>query len=167
MLTLLAAASMTLFVPQAPQALHAQADSLQQDRQDTVQGERSVTILRSGMFREMPGFRTPEQFLFGSARTIQGMSSSALDSLLRSQPSLRAPLLKELLIPEGQPLEDPSQVALRKFNEQLIKDSKLTPFERMSLIARRQADLYRYDNSIRWYQLDIIGTVRWLEEVLK
>ncbi len=115
----------------------------------------------------MPAFRTLTPSLSGSSRILRHISSSALDSLLRSQPSLRGPLLEELLIPKDQPLEDPDQIALRKFNEQLVKDSRLTPFERMSLINKRQAELFRFDNSIRWYQLDIIGTIRWLQEVFK
>ncbi len=167
MLRVLTMALMMFHLSQASQDVRAAADSLEHGRQDTIRDERSVTILRNRAFQEMPGFRTPNSALFGTGQPLQQLSSSALDSLFQSRPSLREPLLEELIMPKGQPLEDPTQVALRKFNEQLVKDSKFTPFERMSLIAKRQADLYRWDNSIRWYQLDILGTIRWLQEALK
>ena len=167
MLTLLAVMSMTICVPQTHRGMHANVDSLKHEGRDTVQEERSVTVFKKGMTQEMPGFRTLNSSFSSSNRFILHMTSTALDSLLQSHPELRGPLLEELMFPKGQPLENPDQVALRKFNEQLVKDSKLTPFERMSLINKRQADLFRFDNSSRWYQLDIIGTIRWLEEALK
>ncbi len=167
MLMLLVAASMTFNVPKVPQGMYRAADSLEQERKDTAREERTVTILKNGAFQEMPGFRTSRPSFFGLNRNSGTISPTSLDSLLRSHPALRGPLLEELLIPKGQPLEDPMQVALRKFNEQLVKDSKLTPFERMSLINKRQSEIFRFDNSSRWYQLDILGTIRWLEEALK
>lgn len=167
MLTVLATASMVLCITQASQGMRAQVDSLRNERKDTARRESAVTVLKIGRFQQVPGFRTLSPSIFSSSQTTMQISSAALDSLLRLHPSIRGPLLEELLIPKGQPLEDPDQVALRKFNEQLVKDSKLTPFERMSLINKRQADLFRFDNSIRWYQLDILGTIRWLGEALK
>ncbi len=167
MLILLAILSMNVCVPQTHRGMHVQVDTLKQENRDTVLEERSATVLKKGMPQEMPGFRTLNSSLSASNGPILHITSKTLDSLLRTHPALRGPLLEELLIPKGQPLEDPMQVALRTFNEQLVKDSRFTPFERMSLIAKRQADLYRWDNSIRWYQLDILGTIRWLQETLK
>jgi hypothetical protein len=167
MLIVLAVTSIALYQPHIPRDVLVSTDTVVQGRQDTVRDDRPVTILKNGVGRGIPGFRTFAPSLFDIGQSPYRLSSSALDSLLRSEPFLRGPLLEDLLIPGNGSLDDASHITSRTFNEQLIKDSRFTPFERMSLIAKRQAELYRNDNSIRWYQLNIIGTILWLEGVFK
>jgi hypothetical protein len=143
-------------------------DSIQAQQRDTT-GRKKTDISPKGV---SPQERTP----FGqntslnivlSTQANQQQFARIVDSVLRINPILRAPLLKELLIPSGPLANYPPASGLDAFNQQLLRDSKFSSFERMGLIAKRYAITNPNPNAFSTHQIDIIGTILWLYEVLK
>ncbi len=91
----------------------------------------------------------------------------AIDSLLKKNSILKRPLLRDLFIPSDRVTNHPAATALDLFNQRLEINSKFTPFERMSLIAKRYAAYHPDYKSLKSHQLDILRTIRWLKSVLK
>ena len=114
------------------------------------------------MFSSTPLFNTP----FGPEIKPQQLVDT-LNKLLTTRPLLRDAILKEMLLPTPSLTNSEPLSPIESFNFQLQNASELTPFERMSLIAKRYALYNPDDKSLRAYQLDIIGTILWLQEVLK
>ena len=168
MLILLTWASLTFVAPPIVQSAPVDCDSIRSEKQDTASREDSNLVRIRTSLREKPNHRTsaPLNVLFGQ-KIDEHQLSDVLDSLLKENPALKGPLLKELLVPSGPPAYYLSASGLERFNPQLQKDSKFTPFERMSLIAKRYAICYPSDKSSKSQQLDIIATVLWLQQVLK
>lgn len=168
MLTLFTLASIALGAQQSIQFIPAQADSITEQRQDTVHEEHSTTLLRNGAHQDKLVLRPFERVNTLSSLEYQHTFATILDSLLRTNPTLRNRLLKELLIPSDAISNDISLSLLAQFNRELEKDSKFTSFERMCLIAKRYAIYNSSDKSLKSYQLEIRRTIQWwLEEVLK
>jgi hypothetical protein len=168
MLILLTWASLTFVAPPIVQFAPADCDSIRSEKQDTLSRKDSDLVRTRTSLQEKPNFRTstPLNILFGPGIDQQQLEGT-VDSLLKKNPMLKGPFLKELLIPSGPPASYPSSSGLELFNQQLEKDSKFTPFERMSLMAKRNAIYAPSDKSLKSQQLDIIGTMVWLQEVLK
>jgi hypothetical protein len=168
MLILLSWASLTFVAPPIVQSAPVDCDSIRSEKQDTASRKDSNLVRTRTSLQEKPNFRTsaPLNTLFGPEIDQQQLAGT-VDSLLKKNPMLKGPFLKELLIPSGLPANYPSSTGLELFNQQLEKDSKFTPFERMSLVAKRNAVYDPSDKSLKSQQLDIIGTTLWLQEVLK
>lgn len=170
MLILFAWVSITIGPTLATQPLPATNDSTKEQRQDTVKGktEHPGTILKNDWAQEKPRLRlfTTDNTVFGPP--IQQTFATALDSIIKINPGLRNPFLRELLIPSGASLNNLSTSPSARFNRELEQYSKFTSFERMCLIAKRYALYNSSDRSLKSYQLEIRRTLRWwFEEVFK
>ena len=166
MLLLLTLASLAFGNPPPAQPSLAAPDTVTAKDQDSLSrmGANLTRIRRP--LQERPSYRRNMPF-FGPW-TDRPYPDGAIDSLLKKNPMVRGPLLRELLIPSDPFADFPEPSALDFFNRRLEQDSKFTPFERMSLIAKRYALYNSSDRSLKSYQLDIRRTIRWwLEEVLK
>ena len=87
-----------------------------------------------------------------------------IDSLVRIHPELRALLLRQFLVPspalpEFGPLSDSE-----RFAAYMREHIPVSPFERMSQLARRHAANFDIPlhPAFRDYQLDILATIHWL-----
>ena len=167
MLLLFTCATLTLVDP-AVCATSPACDTVKSQDQDTLARKSPELSRQNSVFREHPAFTTGTELdrLFGR-QTDQAQFAAIVDSLLKDHPDLRGPLLRQLLIPPAVHSQVTDQSRLDKFNQQLFDDSKVTPFERMSLIARRYATYHTTATSLRDYQIDVVGTIIWLSEVLK
>jgi hypothetical protein len=166
MLLLLTLASFALSNPSSIQPSMAGSDTVKAKDQDSQSGtETSPTLIRR-TFQEKPSYKSDS--LLSGLRTNSAYLEGGIDSLLKKNPLLQGPLLRELLIPSNPITEYPKSSTLDIFNQRLEHDSKFTPFERMSLITRRHALYNSSDRSLKSYQLDIRRTIQWwLEEVLQ
>lgn len=168
MLIFFALASLTVIGAPVAQSTPVDCDTLKSEKQDTVRRKDSDLVRTRTSLQEKPNFRNgaPLSALLG-LEVDQRQLAGAIDSVLRKNPILRNPLLKELLIPSGSLVNHPPISGIDFFNRQLEQDSKFTVFERMSMIAKRYAVYHPPDKSLKSYQLDVLGTVIWLGEVLK
>lgn len=169
MLILITWASITLAGPSGARSTPTVCDMIRSHAQDTVKGRDSELIRDNSIVQERPSFRTrsPLNNIF-DPQFNQQQFTRAVDSLLRTHPELKGPFLRELFISSGSLAEYAARSPLESFNQQLLRDSRFTPFERMSLIAKRYAIYNSSDRSLKSYQLDIRRTIQWwLEEVFK
>jgi hypothetical protein len=166
MLLLLTLASFALNNPPPVQLSIAVSDTVKAKDQDSLTGTDTNQTLIRRAFQERPSYKSDSPL--SGLRTDQRYLEGTIDSLLKKNPMLRGPLLRELLMPSDLFADFREPLALDIFNRRLDHDSKFTPFERMSLIAKRYALYNSSDRSLKSYQLDIRQTIRWwLEEVLK
>lgn len=92
------------------------------------------------------------------------ITSETIDSLVRLHPELRQLLLREYLIP-SRLLPDFSPLSDRdRFAAYVRAHFPVTPFDRMSAIARGHAAAFDVPHHPTFtdYQLDIIGSIDWL-----
>lgn len=166
MLLLLTLASFAFNNPPPVQPSIALSDTVKAKDQDSLAGTDSNQTLIRRTFQEGPSYKSDS--LLSGLRTHPAYLEGALDSLLKKNPWLQGPLLRELLFPANSTTVYPKFSTLDIFNRRLEQDSKFTPFERMSLIAKRYATYNSADRSLKSYQLDIRRTIQWWrEEVLK
>lgn len=169
MLILFTWASIALTVSSTAASTPSACDTIKSSDQDTVRAQDSELVRKSSLLRERPSMGTSPSLdnRFGPHLDQQEFAG-AVHSLIGTHPGLRSLLLREILIPPILPGEFQVKSPLETFNEQLARDSRFTPFERMSLIAKRYAVYNPSDRSLKSYQLDIRRTIAWwLEEVLK
>jgi len=168
MLILFTCASLTLAASVQAHVLPIVCDTIKSQDQNTVGRRDTNLILRNTLLQERPDLRShaPLNILFGQ-QIDQRHFAGAVDSLLRAHPEVRGPLLRELLIPSAPLVSLSTKSAIKSFNEQLFNDSRLSPFERMSLIAKRYQLYHANDNTLKSQQLDIVGTIKWLLEIFK
>ncbi len=142
--------------------------SVQVQQQDTAGSKRTTLPAKDLTPRQHPPFRqtSPYGDAFGP-ETQERQFGRLVDSLFRSDPQLKAPLLRELLIPSVLPAHDPKISELDSLHQQLIRASHFSTFERMGLIARHYSLVNPNPKSFSTHQIDIIGTIIWLNEVLK
>lgn len=124
-------------------------------RGDTASEEHWRTILRSRPGRVLG---KPEK---------RGELATTVDLLLKERPDFRTPLLRELLIPSTPLPNDEVHAQQVTIDPRALQDTAITTFERMGLIAKRYAVVHPTDNSLKAFQIDLIGTYFWLREVLK
>ena len=161
MLLLLTWASLTISVPSFVHPTLAASDTVKFKEHDSLNSKDrgNVRIRPSPFLHNAPftGIQTDKQDI-----------ATAIDTLLRNNPILRGPLLKEILIPSTSLTQFSQHSVQDLFNQGLERDSKFTPFERMSLIAKRYAIDNTSDRSLKSYQLDILRTIHWwFDEVFK
>jgi hypothetical protein len=163
MILFLTWASLSVNSPQLPSA-RAVSPELYHTLQ---QQDSSVKRIPQNLGIE-PSFRTnPLLRSLLNGQIDQSRLPAAIDSLLQVHPEWKGALLRELLVPN-----DPRALIVRpspiaRFQEDLNQHIKFTPFEIMSQIAKRYALYNSTDNSIKAYQIDIIGTIIWLHDILK
>ena len=165
MLILFIWASLNFVAPSIMPSTTSWGDSIQARQQDTVNSKKPDIFRQREVPQDRPLF-WKDNYLFGP-QTDQQSLRPLLDSLLRINPTLKTPLLKELLIPSGPLARYPPASALDLFNQELARDGRVSTFERMGLIARRYAVTNPNALSYSTHQIDIIGTILWLSEVLK
>ena len=142
--------------------------SIKQEHRDTTKNTLPSPIFKSEVPRVTPGFRP-----FTTARGIwtpelQHRFSDSLDSILQLLPELRNPLLKELLVPSSRGTSnDIFIVSQSSTNSELERASEFMPFEVMSLIAKGHDDGHPPDKTLKAYQLEIIRTMHWLNELFR
>ncbi len=168
MLVLLASILLVAGWPGVSQTAFAIPDTVKSAGRDTVSRQPSDVIrtrpivlrypssARGTILDNLPVGRPDPQHL-----------ADIVDSVLRRHPELRQELLKEFRIPSRTDLPVAPQSRLEAFNRNLREESEFTPFERMSLIAKRYAVNHPNDTSLKSHQLDIIGTILWLSEILQ
>ncbi len=168
MLILVAWASFTIVAPTEGRPTSWRTDSIQAQQQDTVGRKKpglptkEPSLREQSQFRQLGPFGTPSNL-----ETDRRQFGRMVDSLFRSDPLLKAPLLRELLIPSVLPAHDPKISELDSLHQQLIRASHFSTFERMGLIARHYSLVNPNSKSFSTHQIDIIGTIIWLNEVLK
>ena len=150
------------------QSAPTDCDSIKTEKQDTVSSKNSeiVGFRTSILKKQQLRIGTPINTLFGSEIDQQHLAGMA-DSLMKMNPTLKGPILKEMLIPTGPRANYGAVSGLELFHRPLEKESTFTPFEQMSLIAKRYAIYNPPDKSMKSYQIDIRSTIVWLSEVLK
>lgn len=160
----LAWASLTIVEPVIAHSTLYALDSLKSQGRETVTAkDTDLTQIQN----EIPNVRKLKAASLLGGRTHQSQFAAELDSLFEKNPVLRGPFLKELLLPPDPIAGYRPHSVLKLFSEATAEDSTLTPFERMSLIARRYALSHDSDRSLKSCQVDIIGTIIWLRDVLK
>lgn len=167
MLIVLTWASLT-FVNTSPAGVVLSAsDTTRPQTRDTVESTASSALRTTVLLQERPYLRTNALInRLLESRNDQALRA-ALDSLLATNPAYRALLLKELLVPTG-PGAPPMLISpTETFDRQMAKYCKFTVFERMGLIAKRYNLYYPPGKTLKDYQIDILGTIRWLNEVLQ
>jgi hypothetical protein len=165
MLLLLTWASLAFSNPPFVPPSFPASDTIKRQDQDSLNRNGADPSRIQPSVQERPSIRKNTSPL--GPWTEQPFLGGAIDTLLKKNPILRRQLLRDLLIPSDPFTNHPAATALDLFNQRLEKDSKFTPFERMSLIAKRYATYHPDDKSLKSHQVDILGTIRWLESVLK
>jgi hypothetical protein len=166
MLLLITWASLAFNNPPLAQLSCSTFDTVKRQEQDSVARKDSNKSQVRPSVQEQPSIRKRRSPL--NSWTVPEFHGSAIDTILIENPTLRHQFLRNLLIPSEPFIDDPAAAALKPFNERLERASKFTPFERMSVIAKRDAIYNPSDKSLKSYQLDIRKTIQWwLEEVLK
>ncbi len=168
MLILVAWASFTIVAPTEGRPTSWRTDSIQAQQQDTLGRKKPGLPSKEITPREQSQFR--QTVLFGmppDQQTNRRQFGRIVDSLFRSDPLLKAPLLKELLIPSVLPVGPPKVSELDSLNQQLARNGRFSAFERMGLIARHYSNVNPNAKSYSTHQIDIIGTFLWLSEILK
>ena len=168
MLKSIAWAMLTVLSPAIARPATCIHDSIQVQQQDTVSRKKpgihakETSPQEQSPFLRITPFGTPSG-PEANRRPLGGM----VDSLLRYNPQLKAPLLKELLIPSALQMRSARISELDSLNQQLMREGKFSALERMGLIARHYSVVNPNAKSFSTHQIDIIGTVIWLGEVLK
>jgi len=90
-----------------------------------------------------------------------------LDSLLDLYPHLRRVLLHELMTTPPRP--DWLAIVHDSLSQQLFRYSQISEFERMSLGAKRQNELFgnQLEFRNRFYQTDVIKFLRWINGIVR
>ena len=118
--------------------------------------------------QERPPFRqNAPPSIFLNAQEDQRPFAGIVDSLLKANPLLRTSFLKGLLIPSGSLPVCPPATKLDSVSLRLTRDNRISSFERMGLIARRYEITNPNPHAYSTHQIDVIGTVLWLNQVLK
>jgi len=92
---------------------------------------------------------------------------AVLDSLLDLYPHLRRVLLYELMTTP--PHSDWLGVVHDSLSQQLFRYSQISEFDRVSLAAKRQNELFGNQLELRnrFYQTDMIKFLRWINALLR
>ena len=164
MLKFIAWLTMSVFSPATAPAASNTHEPIQIQQQDTVSRKRPTLPGKEGSTGERSTLRQLTPF---SAEEDRQQIGVMLDSLLRHNPGLKSPFLKDLLIPPALQMRPARISELDSLNQQLLRASKFSVLERMGLIARHYANVNPNAKSYSTHQIDIIGTIFWLGEILK
>src|SRR5512146_1208384 len=148
-----------------PSGVHgatAADDSTRSWVQDTVKSNDSGIPPKSILRQVRPYLNTNAPIDRPQESHVIEHSGTTLGTLTATHPHFKASLLKELLL-RAYPVTHfiPTSPAVR-FNQQLAQCTRLTPFERMGLVAHWYNLCYPLGKSLKDHQIDILRTIRWL-----
>jgi hypothetical protein len=166
MLFLITWASLIFNNPPLVQPSLVASDTVKRQERDSLSGTDTEPSQIGHSVQEQPSIR--RSISHPSPRTEQRFQRSTIDTILLEDPTLRRVLLRNLFMPQVPFNIDDEVTSMSLFNQRLEQASKFTPFERMSLVAKRYSIYDMADQSLKSYQLDISHTIRWwFDEALK
>jgi len=162
----------TLSAHDPPQAIDPGSLSDSSRTQQTTEVRQESTGVRSVQVSPEGGLLRSRETILGGMLIDQrdpARNRAAIDSLLSVHPEIKGLVLRALLMPKppaGYFASSPPSVSDAW---RIAGNSRMTPFEKSGLIKSRQMELHDTwtEGRILAPQMDMVGTVFWLLEILK